>query len=68
MPRLLTPLATLPLYAVVKPTIAATAILQPIIQSTPTKQVSESVNSECAEINTESNEVSQKWLKMSTKC
>lgn len=29
MPRLLTPLATLPLYAVVKPTLAATAILQP---------------------------------------
>lgn len=29
MPRLLTPLGTLPLYAVVKPTLAATAILQP---------------------------------------
>ncbi|XP_063702716.1 putative mediator of RNA polymerase II transcription subunit 26 isoform X2 [Culicoides brevitarsis] len=71
MPRILTPLATIPLYAVVKPTLAATAILQPIIQpqtpatstntasSSPptTKQVPESsVNSECAEIHTESEE------------
>lgn len=58
MPRLLTPLATLPLYAVVKPTLAATAILQPqtaiITQQLPTQISATSSNTPQTPINSHS--------------